>query len=83
MSLYREDGVLQSWHSRVFSKHFNSSDKGCEKDAEKEVTRRWISAQSMQELSLNSQRDGMGYQNGEPHLLVVLQAQTDQKIERI
>ena len=72
--------MLQSWPSRVFSKHFNGSDKGCEKDAEKEVTRRQISAQSMQELSLTRQRDGTGYQNRETHLLVVLQAQTGQKI---
>lgn len=67
MSLYREDGVLQRWHSRVFSKHFNGSDKGCEKDAEKEVTRRRISAQSMQELSLIvKEMDGLSEQGATP-----------------
>lgn len=59
LSHYREDSVLQSWQMRLFSKHLEDSDKGCEKDGEQDITGRQISAQLMQELSPASQKDEM------------------------
>lgn len=62
MAITFQDPILQSKHLRVFIKGLKGSSKGYDKGEEIEGIGRWISVQTVKELSPAShQKDVMGY----------------------